>query len=229
MRHSQRTSHRKPQFVVPQGGGEETPSRGFRPRRSGSWPAVLAGARAFVPGPPGPSVLTPDDLLLLPAAGVFAELVDEPPAVHPLQDVPLVVVPVRTRGSEAPCAPGTPPGLAVPRATWPSGLRPHRPAPGPLPGAVLLPQTGSCARPPALDAVTWGCHDAAGLAGYQAPSRRVGALGSGASQPPGAAPPRHRRCPGALTAWPCSASRRSCCCSSSSGPTAGPRPRSAGT
>lgn len=213
MRHSQRTSHRKLRFVVPQGGGEETPSRGFRPRRSGSWPAVLAGARAFVPGPPGPSVLTPDDLLLLPAAGVFAELVDEPPAVHPLQDVPLVVVPVRTHGSEAPCAPGTP-------------ARPGCPS-GDL--ALWAPAPPPCARPPARDAVTWGCHDAAGLAGCQAPSRGVGALGSGASQPPGAAPPRHRRCPGALTAWPCSASRRSCCCSSSSGPTAGPRPRSAGT
>lgn len=41
----------------------------------------------------GPSVPTPDDLFLLPAAGVLAELVDQPPAVHPLQDLPLVIVP----------------------------------------------------------------------------------------------------------------------------------------
>lgn len=41
----------------------------------------------------GPSVPTPGNLFLLPAAGVLAELVDQPPAIHSLQDLPFVVVP----------------------------------------------------------------------------------------------------------------------------------------
>lgn len=40
-----------------------------------------------------PSVPVSHHLLLLPAAGVPAELVDKPPAVHPLENLPLVVVP----------------------------------------------------------------------------------------------------------------------------------------
>lgn len=161
------------------GAGSNPLGRGCPPR-----------VREFVPGPPGPSVLAPDDLLLLPAAGVFAELVDEPPAVHPLQNIPLVIVPARTRGSEAPAPPASPSGLAVPRVTRPSGLRPQQPAPDPLPGAsVFLPELcpgpcvlcpSSCAqrcdlglatKPQALS-TAWRCRGGLGAQGPGPRSRR---------------------------------------------------------
>lgn len=42
---------------------------------------------------PDPLIPTLYNLVFLPAAGVLAKLVDEPPAINPLQDLPFVVVP----------------------------------------------------------------------------------------------------------------------------------------
>lgn len=77
------------------------------------------------PGLIGPSVPTPDKLFLLPAAGVFAKFVDESPAVHPLQDLPFVVVPGWTGAVRVPEA-GTPwAAHALHLAPFPSGDLSH--------------------------------------------------------------------------------------------------------
>lgn len=71
-----------------------------------------------------PQFLCPTTSSSLPAAGVPAELVDKPPAVHPLEDLPLVVVPQGTGGQRCRAGANLPAGL------WPRdmglNLIPHR-------------------------------------------------------------------------------------------------------
>lgn len=89
----------------------------------GAWWSSQEGLQASSPCvwswvPFGPSVPTPGNLFLLPAAGVFAKLVDQPPAIHPLQYLPFVVVPGCGQGWSD-----------VPRwgAAWTADALPHCP------------------------------------------------------------------------------------------------------
>ena len=123
-------------FVIPKGGqtaeatgpsGQDdvdgtqglsySPRHGLRAPTAGRSSQGLHFTLRMVAGLVRPSVPVSHHLLLLPAAGVPAELVDKSPAIHPLEDLPLVVVPEGDRWSVVPGR-SRPACWALAQGTW---------------------------------------------------------------------------------------------------------------
>ena len=104
-----------------------------------------------------PSVPVSHHLLLLPAAGVPAELVDEPPAIHPLKDLPLVVVPEGDGWSEVPGRgrPAQCPQVTCPLGSGPGEMGLNHVLHGRSPGSLTRPCRGHLALPGTLHGAVW--------------------------------------------------------------------------